>query len=361
MRMAGGAQKEKTPIVFFQCSFCHYSSLDVVSADTPEGLLERFAEHEEPTAEEKAFGELLEALKKKEHDAALQERKRRKRSLYRTASALRNEAARPRVGDAFQTLAAAQKAKEEAISFQGKLAHTNNEQTSNFAVPDADPSALATSTQEVVRISQRLAGLSHQNSGDAQSSTLLPYRKLLMTKKSRSCAKCDKVLVKPGINPSQVQFDLRHLAWLFLPRFRLIPQDPIQWRKQSTCNLRMEVQHRVQEFMYFRIQPLDHVQSTKLLLESSEEYQYILPYEFDPDVDVELQEKLESLQKSHTDPSWITERSGHALQIQLPFEVQGEVGSLVEIRFSVAARFALPTGPQETSFEVVFQLGTVSE
>ena len=148
---------------------------------------------------------------------------------------------------------------------------------------------------------------------------------------------------------------------LFLPRFRLVPQDSIQWRKQSTINLVLDVQHRVQEFMYFRILPAERCQGVKLLLEPSEEFQYILPYEFDPDVDVELQEKLESLQNSHTDPTWITQRSGHSLQIQLPFEVCGDVGTIVEIRFTVEARFTLPTGSQETKFEVAYRLATITE
>ena len=77
--------------------------------------------------------------------------------------------------------------------------------------------------------------------------------------------------------------------------------------------------------MYFRLRPLEEAGSCRLLLsdeaESRDSFQYILPFEFDPDVDTELQEQLEILLKSHTDPLWIVQRQGSFVRISLRFKV----------------------------------------
>jgi len=164
---------------------------------------------------------------------------------------------------------------------------------------------------------------------------MYPVRKLLTTKLSKSCAKCDKVLLKPGINPSQVQFDLRHVAWLFLPRFKISTQQgavPASFKKNEESSILLSITHLVQEFMYFKLEPSkDSLGNAEILLPKSETFEYILPHQFDADVDIELQEQLTDLKSKQSDPAWIVERSESSVEVALPFIPRGDVGQPLKV------------------------------
>lgn len=168
------------------------------------------------------------------------------------------------------------------------------------------------------------------------------------------------------MNPSQVQFDLRHVAWLFLPRFRLASENPKSFVKDKEYQLLLTVQHQVQDFMYFKLKRESTRGNAEILLfgndsnDDEEPFQYILPFEFDPDVDIELQEQLEKL-KSQKDPNWIIGRNDNSINLSIPFIPKGTSGNSLEIAFEVYTKFTLPTGQQETSFTVLFTIGEIIE
>lgn len=165
---------------------------------------------------------------------------------------------------------------------------------------------------------------------------MIPIRKILNTKIAKACGECEKVLLKPGINPSQVQFDLRHVAWLFLPRFRLVPHlqaIPNEFKRNSEYNILFSVQHLVQEFMYFKIESTNDGNVTIPIDLESDKYQYILPHQFDPDVDVELQDQLQKLQNSQKDPQWIQQRVESSVILSIPFVPIGEEGCPLKVFF----------------------------
>lgn len=166
---------------------------------------------------------------------------------------------------------------------------------------------------------------------------MLPVRKLLNTKVAKACGDCEKVLLKPGINPSQIQFDLRHVAWLFIPRFRLLPHVepiPAEFTKNSEYNILFSVQHLVQEFMYFKIENTNHGNVTIPIDFDTDHFQYILPYQFDPDVDIELQEHLQKLQTSQKDPQWIKQRTENSVILSIPFVPVGDKDSSLKVNFN---------------------------
>ncbi|EFA83163.1 dynactin 62 kDa subunit [Heterostelium album PN500] len=67
-------------------------------------------------------------------------------------------------------------------------------------------------------INQRLASINTQS---PLLSKLTPQHRQLMTRRSKRCKRCDKLLVKPDINPSKTEFKRQHFAFTYVPRITI--------------------------------------------------------------------------------------------------------------------------------------------
>ena len=51
--------------------------------------------------------------------------------------------------------------------------------------------------------------------------SILPQRKQLVTRRSKRCSKCDKLLIKPDLIPAKTEFKRIHLGIFYMPKFLL--------------------------------------------------------------------------------------------------------------------------------------------
>ncbi len=90
-------------------------------------------------------------------------------------------------------------------------------------------------TRTVSSIAQR----TRQPSSAAQSSALTPRRMALMTRRTRHCARCDKLLVKPDHTPRQCDYSRLHTALAYLPRITLLAVPRWQYRADHVLHVRV--------------------------------------------------------------------------------------------------------------------------
>jgi len=191
---------------FFSCGFCRWDSLGLnLVADSPNNLIAKLLEKEREGTEQKEVAKIVEKLQKEEREKAKEKRQlsriRRSSLLFRTAP-LPNISRPPPI-----TLAELEKSLE--AKEQSKL----NKDTS---VQEFDEDVYK--EQELSQVStlgQRLNALPGQ-SRDINS--IYPRRKHLLTRRSKRCTVCDKVLIKPDLSPSKIEFKRQHMAIFYLPK-----------------------------------------------------------------------------------------------------------------------------------------------
>ncbi|KAM9968107.1 hypothetical protein ACTFIW_002540 [Dictyostelium discoideum] len=59
---------------------------------------------------------------------------------------------------------------------------------------------------------------------------LVPQHRQLLTRRSKRCKRCDRLLVKPDINPGKIEFKRSHFAYSYIPRVTI---SKIQWIDQD--------------------------------------------------------------------------------------------------------------------------------
>ncbi|KAM9985459.1 hypothetical protein ACTFIZ_009002 [Dictyostelium cf. discoideum] len=59
---------------------------------------------------------------------------------------------------------------------------------------------------------------------------LIPQHRQLLTRRSKRCKRCDRLLVKPDINPGKIEFKRSHFAYSYIPRVTI---SKIQWIDQD--------------------------------------------------------------------------------------------------------------------------------
>eukprot|EP01133_Synstelium_polycarpum_P014575 gene14575-17229_t len=70
----------------------------------------------------------------------------------------------------------------------------------------------------ICSLSQRLL----QSSPKHMINSLIPVHRHLLTRRSKRCRRCDKLLVKPDINPAKTEFKRQHFAFSYVPRVSVV-------------------------------------------------------------------------------------------------------------------------------------------
>ncbi|KAN0028304.1 hypothetical protein ACTFIV_010145 [Dictyostelium citrinum] len=80
---------------------------------------------------------------------------------------------------------------------------------------------------EISNLMQRYHQVSNQCE---QLKGLIPQHRQLLTRRSKRCKRCDRLLVKPDINPGKIEFKRSHFAYSYIPRVTI---SKIQWIDQD--------------------------------------------------------------------------------------------------------------------------------
>lgn len=84
-----------------------------------------------------------------------------------------------------------------------------------------------------------IAQRTRQSSSSVRSAELTPRRIALMTRRTRHCARCDKLLVKPDHTPRQCDYSRLHTALAYLPRITLLQVPRWQYRADHVLTVRV--------------------------------------------------------------------------------------------------------------------------
>jgi len=88
--------------------------------------------------------------------------------------------------------------------------------------------------QDVVTLQQRLINVNAQT----QFIDLVrPRRKLLLTKRSKHCRFCDKLVIKPELNPASTKFKIQLVAMKFLPKITIAKLPKLVYQKEETVTI----------------------------------------------------------------------------------------------------------------------------
>ncbi|KAN0052725.1 hypothetical protein ACTA71_006829 [Dictyostelium dimigraforme] len=80
---------------------------------------------------------------------------------------------------------------------------------------------------EISNLMQRYHQVSNQCK---ELKRLIPQHRQLLTRRSKRCKRCDRLLVKPDINPGKIEFKRSHFAYSYIPRITI---SKIQWISQD--------------------------------------------------------------------------------------------------------------------------------
>ncbi|KAK5583862.1 hypothetical protein RB653_005465 [Dictyostelium firmibasis] len=82
-------------------------------------------------------------------------------------------------------------------------------------------------SDEISNLMQRYHQVSNQCK---ELKGLIPQHRQLLTRRSKRCKRCDRLLVKPDINPGKIDFKRSHFAYTYIPRVTI---SKIQWIDQD--------------------------------------------------------------------------------------------------------------------------------
>jgi len=269
-------------------------------ADSPNNLIAKLLEKEREGTEQKEVAKIVEKLQKEEREKAKEKRQlsriRRSSLLFRTAP-LPNISRPPPI-----TLAELEKSLE--AKEQSKL----NKDTS---VQEFDEDVYK--EQELSQVStlgQRLNALPGQ-SRDINS--IYPRRKHLLTRRSKRCTVCDKVLIKPDLSPSKIEFKRQHMAIFYLPKVTIASISKISTYEISVL---LKFTNPVHNLMHLNVGNYTGT-AVKPIELSLPGPTFIAGKDFDEE---DQDEEYKNL-KSKDDSSFIKERKSNYIVVQLSMKL----------------------------------------
>jgi len=182
-----------------------------------------------------------------------------------------------------------------------------------------------------------------------KTSQILPKRKLLLTRRSKYCSKCDKLLIKPDLNSTKIEFKRQHIAISYIPKFSIASLFPISATGESMLNLK--ISNPVHSIMTITIKKHPFSGQTAevdLNLEST----FLSPKDHDDE-----DENIEIKSLKSKDEKVIIERKSNWMTMQLPIKIKSDVAKFI---LEISAKFKGTSGDQSCSFLLNFNISTSS-
>eukprot|EP01097_Dermamoeba_algensis_P010118 TRINITY_DN735_c0_g1_i1.p1 TRINITY_DN735_c0_g1~~TRINITY_DN735_c0_g1_i1.p1 ORF type:complete len:350 (+),score=68.87 TRINITY_DN735_c0_g1_i1:298-1347(+) len=202
---------EEPSLFYFSCGFCRWSSLSIdLKSTSPSLLIADAIKREKETFHHQKMSSLVE-LFQKEHKEMMKDKRQtgKFRRMYRAQTTQLNTPPPTTINDIEKKI----QLKEDQIGFCHKKSSTPTFMHFSPEETSIDTNLII---DNVTNLEQRLLNLTIQ---PRDARLLQPRRKGLMTKRSKHCRKCDKLLVKPDLSASKADFKRLHMAKksLFLP------------------------------------------------------------------------------------------------------------------------------------------------
>eukprot|EP01102_Stenamoeba_stenopodia_P011410 TRINITY_DN3500_c0_g1_i3.p1 TRINITY_DN3500_c0_g1~~TRINITY_DN3500_c0_g1_i3.p1 ORF type:complete len:455 (-),score=93.42 TRINITY_DN3500_c0_g1_i3:81-1385(-) len=271
-------------IYYLSCSFCRWSSLEIgLQAETPNQLIADNIKREKSSKAQAEFTSLVENLQKEIQERAKDRRQMRfPKRYYRFAS--RNLQNTTKASSLTLPPKSLKQVEEETASKVKTFVHVDppTKSTPSFDELLDDKTEGLSAKQHY---SQVLC-LSHTNDGN-----LYPRRRSLLTKRSKRCSDCEKILIKPELATDKSDFKQHLTAFSHLPRITIskVPRLKINQESVVTFVLTNPLRNIVYcSFLEPKDEDLSNVYSTATypkgeivvgasdLVELEEEYQELI-------------------------------------------------------------------------------------
>ncbi|EGG15244.1 dynactin 62 kDa subunit [Cavenderia fasciculata] len=82
---------------------------------------------------------------------------------------------------------------------------------------------------------------------NAKQEQLAPQHKQLLTRRSKRCRRCDKLLAKPDINPAKTEFKRQHFAFSYVPR---VVVSRAIWLEKDVCNVQIQFTNPLHSYLF---------------------------------------------------------------------------------------------------------------
>eukprot|EP01089_Gocevia_fonbrunei_P000613 TRINITY_DN10613_c0_g1_i1.p1 TRINITY_DN10613_c0_g1~~TRINITY_DN10613_c0_g1_i1.p1 ORF type:complete len:419 (+),score=69.94 TRINITY_DN10613_c0_g1_i1:75-1331(+) len=244
-------------IIYFHCGFCRWNSLNTdLTADAPNLLIANYIKQERNSPQQLKVHSLVENYRKEARELRLQMRSKRFATSGTKPPTLQPSEHPPIT---FEILKQTLTDKEKALTSEGLRKQPEfKEQILPQITKD-------TEIDKISSLEQRLSSLPDQSTDVAQ---IYPQRRQLLTRRSKRCWTCDKLLIKPDLIPSKIDFERRHIALFSVPRisFEFVDELKVEEIKELIISLYNPLMDLVTIKIKFlvdedEIEPIDPVES----------------------------------------------------------------------------------------------------
>eukprot|EP01104_Vermistella_antarctica_P005044 TRINITY_DN15459_c0_g1_i1.p1 TRINITY_DN15459_c0_g1~~TRINITY_DN15459_c0_g1_i1.p1 ORF type:complete len:498 (-),score=109.43 TRINITY_DN15459_c0_g1_i1:41-1534(-) len=392
-------------VYFLNCGNCKWSSFDVgVIAASPNELVVDNLSREKENVLQTSFMDLLQTLQKKEQQREKEKRTaNRFRRYYRGLSFLPHAASSPGGQSSSSLHSPSRSSPSGAVSVASlppqSLSQLDKQQEEKYRVLHFSHQAPAVSPQPATlthittlesggsllqsfnQMDIRPSGGSNGGSGGGgthavqlcERSLLRPSRMPLMTRRSKRCSECDKLLIKPDLSPAKAGFKRQHVAMSYVPALRLLSKDYVLVKGRQT-KLVLKVDNPLHHVVHFQITNNTPKEVAEIMIH--ELPTFLSPCEYDDEsraqsaTVAEDAPEVKSALEEMPDDVEAMERRGSRLYLRffvLPLQMvqatddQCCEGDGLKVCFSVSMRYKGTSGEQSATFPITIMLGSVDE
>jgi len=183
------------------------------------------------------------------------------------------------------------------------------------------------------------------------NSKLHPKRKHLLTRRSKHCSRCEKLLIKPDLSPSKIEFKRQHVALFYVPKITVMKLPPIPLAEDTIITVK--IANPVHSLMYLTFSKYAKESTSTAEIKLPLEQTFIAAKDHDEEDEDEEFKKL----KTGDDPKIIAERKSNWVNIN--FSIKALHAASVKFSIVVGVKYSW-SGEQSFSFPVHFDLGPIT-
>jgi len=335
---SGDADKDKT--YFLGCGFCRWDSIDLgLKADSPTALIAKIMEMEKDSPLQKEVSKLIEKLQKEERERA----KEKRQKMRKTTGFARNA---PNIGPVAPSVPASmhptnmEELERQLLEKQKKRSPKENETQLEEEKITLDRASTLEQRFLQVQVQPR------------DPRKLFPKRTDLMTRGSKHCCKCDKLLTKPDLSPSKIEFKRQHVALVYVPKLTLVELLSVGDVEKELC---IKFANPVHSLMHLVIS--SNGTSPSGLTLGSPLNTFIASKDHDEEDETSPDAIEHKALKSKDDQKFIKERKLNWVVIKLPFSTSTPTS--VQVSLKIAVQFKGTSGDQSYEFLAHIDIGTL--
>eukprot|EP01088_Endostelium_zonatum_P020009 TRINITY_DN7177_c0_g1_i1.p1 TRINITY_DN7177_c0_g1~~TRINITY_DN7177_c0_g1_i1.p1 ORF type:complete len:451 (-),score=110.68 TRINITY_DN7177_c0_g1_i1:38-1348(-) len=247
--------------IYFSCNFCRWDSITTLDlkSETLNNLVMNCIKNDRNSNQQIKVNSNVETFKKEVRDFRLQMKSKKKKNTVDIDLDSNSDQDESRIEKRGKSIT-------EFMAQRGELETNNNNNNDNSTesnpnskpiinricddskfdeVPSfeslSNPDQISSWKQRLFNINNNINNFWDLSSDSSSSSlptelskvsAILPQRKQLVTRRSKRCSKCDKLLIKPDLIPAKIEFKRQHLGLFYMPKIML-------WQEGEEWELKM--------------------------------------------------------------------------------------------------------------------------